>query len=182
MELPKGTNPYKTLSSKLLHQRPYVRFYKDMVHVRDVDKDYSYIDVDDSVGILAINEKNEVALVGQWRYPIQEYHWEIPAGMAEPGESPLENAKRELLEEAGVTAKKWTLLGSYQMDASKMKQQNFLFLAEDLTVGESAPMEDEKIELLWVPLQEALAFVKSGKIRDGLTVIGLLQLPQLKQD
>ncbi len=176
MTLPQGSNPYSVLSSELLHERNYVRFFRDMVQIGDVKKDYSYMEVDDSVGIVALNEKGEVALVGQWRYPIKEYHWEIPAGMCEAGESPLENAKRELMEEAGVSAAKWTVLGSYQMDASKMRQQNTLFLAEDLTVGDNAPMEDEKIERLWLPLKEALSLVESGEIRDGLTVIGLLKV------
>lgn len=175
MTLPQGSNPYSTLSSELLHERKYVRFYKDFVKIGSVEKDYSYVAVDDSVGIVAINEQGEVALVGQWRYPLKQYHWEIPAGMAEAGESPLENAKRELMEEAGAAAEKWTPLGSYQMDGSKMDQQNFLFLAQELTVGENAPMEDEKLTVKWLPLSEALALVDSGEIRDGFTVIGLLR-------
>ncbi len=176
MTLPSGENPYKTLTSKLLHERTYVRFMRDMVKIGSIEKDYSYMAVDDSVGIVALNEKGEVALVGQWRYPIKQYHWEIPAGMAEAGETPLENAKRELMEEAGVSAEKWTELGSYQMDASKMDQQNHLFLAEELSVGDNAPMEDERIERLWLPLEEAIALVESGEIRDGLTVIALLRV------
>jgi 8-oxo-dGTP pyrophosphatase MutT (NUDIX family) len=175
MTLPHGENPYQTFKHELLHERRYVKFYRDLVKMGELEKDYSYMAVDDSVGIVALNDKGEVALVGQWRYPIAEYHWEIPAGMAEAGETPLENAKRELMEEAGVSAEKWTELGSYQMDASKMRQQNFLFLAEGLTVGDNAPMEDEKLERLWLPLEEALALVENGEIRDGLTVIGLLR-------
>jgi len=178
MRLPTGENPYFTLSSELLHERKYVRFLRDMVTIGDVKKDYSYMQVDDSVGIVALNEKGEVALVGQWRYPVQQYRWEIPAGMAEAGETPLENAKRELMEEAGVSAAKWTELGSYQMDGSKMRQQNHLFLAEELTVGENAPMEDEKIERLWIPLEEAIALIESGEIRDGFTVIALLRVQE----
>lgn len=175
MTLPHGQNPYTQLSSQKLHERKYVKFFKDMVKIGEIEKDYSYMDVDDSVGVVALNEKGEVALVGQWRYPIKQYHWEIPAGMAEAGETPLENAKRELMEEAGVQAKEWTELGSYQMDGSKMDQQNHLFLAQELTVGENAPMEDERIERLWLPLEEALALVEAGEIRDGFTVIGLLR-------
>lgn len=175
MVLPSGENPYFTLSSELLHERKYVRFLHDKVQIGDTKKDYSYISVDDGVGIVALNEKGEVALVGQWRYPIKEYHWEIPAGMTEAGETPLENAKRELMEEAGVHAKEWTALGSYQMDPSKMDQQNHLFLARQLTVGKSSPMEDEQIENLWIPLEEALQLVENGTIRDGFTAIGLLR-------
>lgn len=175
MTLPQGENPYFTLSSELLHERTYVRFMKDTVQIDELKKDYSYMDVDDSVGIVALNEKGEIALVGQWRYPIKEYRWEIPAGMAEPGETPLQNAQRELMEEAGVRALKWTELGSFQMDGSKMNQQNHLFLAEELTVGDNAPMIDEKIERLWIPLKEALALVESGELRDGFTVIALFK-------
>ena len=176
MTLPKGDNPYFTLSSELLHERTYVRFLKDKVQIAEIKKDYSYMDVDDSVGIVALNEKGEIALVGQWRYPIKEYRWEIPAGMAEPGETPLQNAQRELMEESGVSALKWTELGSYQMDGSKMNQQNHLFLAEELTVGDNAPMIDEKLERLWIPLEAAVALVESGELRDGLTVIAVLRV------
>ncbi|MFA4815207.1 MAG: NUDIX hydrolase [Candidatus Gracilibacteria bacterium] len=175
MSLPQGANPYFTLSSELLHERPYVKFYKDMVKIREVIKDYSYMKVDDSVGIVALNEKGEVALVGQWRYPVKQYHWEIPAGMAEEGETPLESAKRELQEEAGVSAEEWTLLGSYQMDASKMDQQNCLFLARKLTVGQNAPMKDEKLTTVWLPLKEAIELSEKGDLRDGFTTIGLLR-------
>lgn len=175
MTLPQGSNPYQTISHELLHQRPYVRFYRDQVTVKGMQKDYSFIEVDDSTGIVALNSKGEVALVGQWRYPIKQYRWEVPAGMSEPGETPLENAKRELKEESGVEAARWTELGSFQMDGSKMDQHNHLFLAEDLVVGENSPMDDEELELLWMPLDQAVALIESGEIRDGLTVIGLLR-------
>ncbi len=175
MSLPQGSNPYTTLSHELLHERKYVKFYRDAVTMNGLEKDYSYIAVDDSVGIVAMNEKQEVVLVGQWRYPIKEYRWEIPAGMAEAGETPLENAKRELMEEAGVEAKTWTPLGSYQMDGSKMDQKNHLFLAQDLVVGKNAPMEDEELNVQWLPLTEAVRLVETGELRDGFTVIALLR-------
>jgi 8-oxo-dGTP pyrophosphatase MutT (NUDIX family) len=182
MRLPQGANPYTTLSSELLHERTYVRFLRDKVRINGTEKDYSYIDVDDSVGIVALNGKGEVVLVGQWRYPVKEYRWEIPAGMSEAGETPLENAKRELMEEAGVSAETWTELGSYQMDGSKMNQRNHLFLAEDLTVGQNSPMEDEDLMVKWLPLQEALQRVEEGEIRDGFTVIGLLRVQAYLQN
>ncbi len=175
MTLPQGSNPYNTLSHELIHERRYVKFFKDIVRVKGLEKDYSYIEVGDSVGIVAINEKHEVVLVGQWRYPVSQYRWEIPAGMQEPGESPLENAKRELKEEAGVEAQTWTELGSYQMDGSKMNQKNHLFLAQDLVLGANSPMDDEQIEVQWLPLEGALQLIEEGKIRDAFTVIGLFR-------
>jgi len=175
MLLPTGDNPYTVLSSELMHKRPYVEFYKDMVKIREVVKDYSYMKVDDSVGIVAINDKGQVALVGQWRYPIQNYNWEIPAGMCEPGESHQETAVRELKEEAGVSAEQWDFLGTFQMEASKMDQQTHVFLARKLRVGANAPMEDEKLSTLWLPFEEALEKIAEGEIREALSVIGLLR-------
>lgn len=175
MSLPLGPNPYATLAHELLHERKYVQFFRDKVTMNGLEKDYSYISVDDSVGIVVLNQHNQVVLVGQWRYPIKEYRWEIPAGMAEAGESPLENAKRELKEEAGVEAQTWIPLGSYQMDGSKMDQKNHLFLAMDLSLGANSPMEDEQLAVQWLPLTEAIGLVEAGEIRDGLTVIGLLR-------
>ena len=175
MQLHQSHNTNTNLSHEQLHERKYVKFFKDRVKMGSIEKDYSYMQVDDSVGIVVLNEKEEIALVGQWRYPVKQYRWEIPAGMSEADETPLENAKRELLEEAGVKAEKWTELGSYQMDGSKMDQQNHLFLAEELSVGENSPMEDEELQVLWLPLNEALALVEAGEIRDALTVIGVLK-------
>lgn len=175
MSLPLGPNPYTTLSHELLHQRPYVRSYKDEVMMNGLKKDYSYLETDGSTGIVALNEKSEVALVGQWRYPVKEYHWEIPAGMAEAGESPLENAKRELKEEAGVEAVDWTELGAYHMDGSKLDHTSHLFLARGLTVGQNAPMIDEELVVQWLPLDEAIGLIEAGEIKDGFTVIGLLR-------
>lgn len=175
MLLPYGDNPYTLLSSELLHKRPYVEFYKDMVKIRDTVKDYSYMKVDDSVGIVAINDKGQVALVGQWRYPINTYNWEIPAGMCEAGETHQESAIRELKEEAGAVAEQWDSLGYFQMEASKMDQQTHVFLARKLRVSENAPMEDEKLTTLWIPFEEALEKIGEGEIREALSVIGLLR-------
>jgi 8-oxo-dGTP pyrophosphatase MutT (NUDIX family) len=181
MILPKGSNPYTVLSHELLHERPFVRSYKDEVLMKGLKKDYSYLETDGSSGIVALNEKGEVALVGQWRYPVQDYHWEVPAGMAERGESPLENAKRELLEEAGVQALEWTALGALHMDGSKLAHTTHLFLAQNLTVGANAPMPDEELAVKWLPLETALLAVEKGEIQDGLTIIGLLKAQRILQ-
>ncbi|MEK7145851.1 MAG: NUDIX hydrolase, partial [Patescibacteria group bacterium] len=98
-----------------------------------------------------------------------------PAGMREENEDPLETAKRELREEAGVIAKKWTALGSFYMECSSTNKESFAFLAEDLELGEGNPDDDEEIESRWLPLEEALKKVASGEIKDGLTCLGLLR-------
>lgn len=175
MELPAGKNPYTTLSHELMHSRAYITFYRDMVRVNGIEKDYSYTGAASGVAMVAINEKGEVALVGQWRYPVNMYTWELPAGTREEGEEPLVTGKRELLEEAGASAEEWTPLGAYLVECSKSSQESYIFLAEKLTVGKNNPDEDEGLELLWIPFEKALTLVESGEIHDALSVIGLLR-------
>lgn len=175
MPLTIGSNPYTTLSHELMHQRPYVTFYADQVRMNGLEKDYSYIETSGGVSIVALTKDHKVALVGQWRYPIKKYTWELPAGSREKGEDPLETGRRELKEEAGASASKWTELGIYFMEGSKSTQKSYLFLAEDVELGESNPMEDECLENLWLPLEEALQLVELGEIDDAISVIGLLR-------
>lgn len=182
MQLPSGKNPFKKLSSEVLYERPYLRFMKEKVQVGEQVKDYSYADIRNGIGIVAINDKKEVVLVGQWRYPIDAYDWEIPAGMREGEEDPLETAKRELREEAGVTAKKWTPLGSFYMECSSTNKVSYAFLAQDLELGADQQDDDEEIAALWIPLTEALEKVAAGEIRDGLTCLGLLRAESILRD
>ncbi len=174
-DLPTGPNPFETLSHELMHSTPYKRFYRDWVRVNGMEKDYSYTDVASGIAMVAINEKNEVALVGQWRYPVKMFTWELPAGTREDHEDPLTTGKRELMEEAGASAEEWTPLGSYLIECSKSTQESYVFLCQKLTVGENRPDVDENLLLKWVPFEEALQFVEEGKIHDALSVIGLLR-------
>lgn len=175
MELPQGENPFTKISSLELYRRPYVRFMKDLVKINGLEKDYSYADIANGIGIVAINDRNEVALVGQWRYPIDRYSWEIPAGMREGNEDPLLGAQRELKEEAGVTARKWTPLGEFFMEGSSTTKKAIAFLAQDLKMGEQSLDDDEKIEVLWMPFQQLLELIEQGKMQDGFSVLALLR-------
>lgn len=170
----KESNPYKTLEKKIIHERNHVKFIKACVKINGREKDYSYADISDGIGIVAINKKGEVALVGQWRYSVNCYQWEIPAGMNEKGESPLQTAKRELLEEAGYSAKKWVKLGSFFMDSNATNKVAHAFLATDLKMGETNYDEDENIEIKWIPFEKAVQSVLKGEIQNGLTALGLL--------
>ncbi len=181
MQLPQGENPFTKISSEELYRRPYVRFMRDLVKINGLEKDYSYADIANGIGIVAINDQNEVALVGQWRYPIARYSWEIPAGMREGAEDPLEAAKRELKEEAGVTAKKWTSLGEFFMEGSSTTKKAIIFLAQDLEMGKQSLDDDEKIEVLWLPFQQVIDLTEDGSIKDGMTVLALLRAKCLIQ-
>lgn len=175
MSLPKGQNPYTQISSEQIYARKYVRFMKDMVKIGEHTKDYSYSDIANGVGIVAINEKQEIALVGQWRYPVKQYNWEIPAGMREDGEDPLATAKRELKEEAGLTAQKWQKLGEFFMEPSSTTKVGHIFLAQELQQGNQSLDDDERINVEWLPLKEILALIEKGEIKDGFTILGILR-------
>ena len=170
----KGTNPYKTISREVIHSRNHMNFVKTKVLINGKEKDYSYADISDGIGIVAVNDKGEVALVGQWRYAIETYEWEIPAGMREDGEDPLDTAKRELREEAGCTAKSWKKLGSFFMESNATNKVAHAFLATDLEMCDTDFDDDENIEIEWIPLEEAVEKVLNGEIKNGLSSLGLL--------
>ncbi|MBU0982189.1 NUDIX hydrolase [Patescibacteria group bacterium] len=175
MKLPKGENPFVTKSSEVLYERPYLRFVKDVAEMDGKEFDRSYADIADGIGILAVNEKSEVALVGQFRYAIGKYTWEVPAGMRDGDEEPLDTAKRELQEEAGLKAQDWVDLGSFYMESSSTTKVSHAFLARDLEQTKTAPEDDERIDMLWITYDEALQKIKTGEIDDGLSVLALLR-------
>jgi ADP-ribose pyrophosphatase len=127
-----------------------------------------------SAVMMAVDEKKRVLLVRQYRLPARQFLWELPAGRVDPGETPLKAAKRELIEETGMRAKKWSKLASYYPSPGFLAEKMNLFLATELTAGESAPMEDERIETRWFPAREIEEMIRTGKIVDGKTITGFL--------
>uniref|UniRef100_Q02AR8 GDP-mannose pyrophosphatase n=1 Tax=Solibacter usitatus (strain Ellin6076) TaxID=234267 RepID=Q02AR8_SOLUE len=127
-----------------------------------------------SAVMMAIDDKNRVLLVRQYRLPADKYLWELPAGRLDDGEKPLDAAKRELKEETGYAARKWTKLASYYASPGFVQERMTIFLAEDLTAGEATPMDDERIETRWFKRKELAEMIDEGKIEDGKTLIGFL--------
>jgi len=105
--------------------------------------------------------------------------WELPAGRLDPGEKPLQAAKRELIEETGYRARKWRKLAAFYASPGFVAEKMTIFLATDLIAGEAQPMEDEKIEARWFTSQEIERMLRSGKILDGKTMIGYLTWKKL---
>ncbi len=133
-----------------------------------------------SVVVLAVDEQPgrepQVLLVRQYRHPARDYLWELPAGRKDDGEDALAGAKRELIEETGITARKWKHAFQFWSSPGFLEESMDVFLAQGLTRGVAQPEEDEKIEIKFVPLSRAIRMVTSGKIVDAKTMTGILLL------
>jgi ADP-ribose pyrophosphatase len=127
-----------------------------------------------SAVMMAVDEKKRILLVRQYRLPAERYLWELPAGRLDPGEKPLQAAKRELAEETGYRARTWARLASFWVSPGYVQERMTIFLATNLTAGEATPMEDERIESRWVTRQELGRLIRDGKIEDAKTMIGFM--------
>jgi ADP-ribose pyrophosphatase len=170
----------KLLSSKVAYKGSVFSVFSDkvkepsgLVHTRDV------IRHNGSVVILAVDDsKNkkdpDIILERQYRHATGQVLIELPAGRVEPGEAPLAAAKREMIEETGYRAKRWTLLTKYFASPGFLGEWMQIYLARDIREGTATPEPDENIEVFRMPLSEALALVVANKIHDGKTIVGLL--------
>jgi ADP-ribose pyrophosphatase len=170
----------KLISSKLAYKGKVFSVFSDKVkepggstNIRDV------IRHNGSVVILAIDESRnpadpDVVLERQYRHAAGQFLIELPAGRIEPGEAPLAAAKREMIEETGYRAKRWTLLAKYFASPGFLGEWMQIYLARDIREGAATPEADENIEIFRLPLSEALALVAANKIHDGKTLIGLM--------
>lgn len=133
-----------------------------------------------AIGILVLDEEDNTWLVGQYRYPLNQYSWEIPEGGGPLETDPLESAKRELLEETGITANSWTEIQRMHLSNSVSNELSIIYLATNLTYGEPCPEETEQLTLRKLPFDEAFEMVMSGEITDSLSVAAILKVKILK--
>ena len=133
-----------------------------------------------AVGIIPIDADGNVWLVGQDRYTLNAWSWELPMGGAPLSEDPLDAAKRELKEETGLSAKKWTEVMRLHTTNSITDEEGIVYLAEDLTEGEAEPEETEQIEVRKLPLDAAVDMVRNGEITDAISAAALLHITSLR--
>lgn len=129
-----------------------------------------------AAGMIALGEDGTVVLERQWRHPLRRAFWEIPAGKLDPGEAEIDCARRELLEECGIRAERWTRLGELNNAIGYSNERIVVFLAEGLAYGRQALDEGEHLEVVRVDLREALAMCADGRITDVKTIVGLFWL------
>jgi 8-oxo-dGTP pyrophosphatase MutT (NUDIX family) len=172
----KHSNPWQTQSSQTVYDNPWIRVREDQVIRPDGQPGiYGVVHFKNrAVGIVAIDREEHVFLVGQYRYPLERYSWEIPEGGCPEGEEPLTTAQRELLEETGLRAREWKRLGEADLSNSVSDERAIWFLATDLVQDQASPEETEILETRRVPLQQALEMIDRQEITDALSVIALL--------
>ncbi len=134
-----------------------------------------------AVGIIALDENNDIYLVGQFRFPLNQYSWEIPeGGCLIEKELPLDAAKRELLEEVGLIAEHWTELGKIHTSNSVCDEIGYIFLAEKLQKTNSNPEETEILQIKKVNLNTAFEMVMKNEITDSISITGIMKAYYLK--
>jgi 8-oxo-dGTP pyrophosphatase MutT (NUDIX family) len=174
-------NPWKTLSTRVVYKNPWITVREDQViNPAGNPGIYGVVETRVATGVVALTEDNHLFLVGQYRYTMNCYSWEIPEGGAEGGEDPLVAAKRELKEEAGVEAGLWEQLGGeVHVSNCVSSERGVLFLARQLSEGVASPEETEMLKVKKVPFSEALVMVDRGEIADGLSIIAILRAARL---
>ncbi len=131
------------------------------------------------VCVAAVAEDGTIALVRQFRYPFRTHLWELPAGKLEPGEAPLPAAKRELSEETGLEADRWTELGALYATPGYCTETLHMYLATGLRQGRAHPDPNEFLDVARIPLAELIRQIESGEIRDAKTVVGALRAERI---
>jgi 8-oxo-dGTP pyrophosphatase MutT (NUDIX family) len=169
---------WKKLSSKVVFDNPWFTVFEDhVINPGGGENDYGKVHFKNrAVAILPLDDDGRIYLVGQYRYTLDEYSWELPMGGAPLDEKPLDAAKRELKEETGLVAERWTEVMRLHTSNSVTDEEGIVFLAEDLTQGEPEFEETENIEIRKLPLADAINMAMSGHITDAISVAALLRI------
>ena len=169
-------DPWVRRSRTTVYENPWIQVHHDEVTRPDGTPGiYGVVHFRSrATGVIAIDEAERVLLVGQHRYTLGRYSWEIPEGGAPMDEDPLDGAKRELAEETGYTARTWRELIRFTPSNSVTDEEGVLFVASDLEAGNASPDPTEQLEVRWVPVEDALSMVVAGEIHDLMTQVGLL--------
>jgi 8-oxo-dGTP pyrophosphatase MutT (NUDIX family) len=176
-------NPWKKISSHEVYENPWVSVrHEEVIKPNGKPGVYGVAHFKSkAAAIVPLDNEGNIWLVGQYRYTLEEYSWEIPMGGGDLNGDSLEAAKRELKEETGLTASKWTDLGKLHTSNSVTDEFGYMYLAEGLAIGESEPDDTEILELKKVSLIEAVNMVMDSEITDSLSVAAILKVARLKK-
>lgn len=171
-------NPWKKKSTEVVYENPWIKIQHDEV-ITPSGTDGIYgrvIFKNKAIGIIPLDDNQNTWLVGQYRYTLDEYSWEIPMGGGPLNEDTLAAAKRELQEETGITATNWQRLMRIHTSNCVTDEEGFIYVARDLSFGETNFDETEDLQIKKLPLAEVVTMIDQGKITDAITIAGILKL------
>jgi 8-oxo-dGTP pyrophosphatase MutT (NUDIX family) len=174
---------WKQLDSRTVYENPWMEVREDdVVNPGGGRNHYGYVHFKNrAIAILPLDDDGNTWLVGQQRYTLGAYSWELPMGGAPLDESPLDAAKRELREETGLTAERWSEVMRLHTSNSITDEVGIVYIAEGLTQGEPEFEETEDLEIRTLPLADAVQLVNDGEITDAISVAAILRIAALKR-
>jgi len=177
----KYENPWKKLSSKEIYQNPWIKLTEyQVITPGNTEGIYGEVHFKNyGIGIIPLTENLDTYLVGQYRFPLDLYSWEIPMGGGPLGQSILDSAKRELLEETGIKAKNWNNIMTIHTSNSVCNEEGYVFIATDLSFGESSPEITEDLQVKKVSFHSVYDMVMNGEITDAISIAGILKTKAL---
>ncbi len=175
------SNPWKTHSSKEIYSNPWITLSEHQVtNPGGGESLYGKVHYKNlALGIIPMDHEMNTWLVGQYRYTLDEYSWEIPMGGGQLGIDRLESAKRELKEETGLRARKWTEIMKIHTSNSVTDEVGYAYLAEELTEGQTEFEETEELEVKKLSFSEVVAMCDNGEITDSLSVAAIYRLSRM---
>ena len=177
-------NPWKILGEKNIYDNKWINVTEyDVINPSGGKGIYGKVHFKNlAIGIVALDDELNTYLVGQYRFTLNEYSWEIPEGGGPMGIDILESAKRELKEETGLIAAEWAKLMNFHLSNSVCDEHGAIFLARKLKQEQAAPEETEELVVRKVPFEEAYQMVEDGRITDSLAVAGILKVKLMLLD
>lgn len=171
-------NPWTILGEKKIYENPWISLTEyDVLNPSGGKGIYGKVHFRNiAIGVIPLDEEGNTYLVGQYRFTLNQYSWEIPEGGGAMGVDPVDSAKRELKEETGMEAGYWQKILTMHLSNSCSDEISEVFLARDLKQGEATPEETEQLVVKKLPFSEALAMVDKGEITDAISVAAIIKV------
>lgn len=171
-------NPWKIVAENKVYDNPWIQLTEfDVINPGGGKGIYGKVHFKNTaIGIVVLDEELNTWLVGQFRFTVDQYSWEIPEGGGLIGDDPLEGAKRELLEETGLVAENWKQLLKMHLSNSVSDELAIIYLATQLTQKTADPEETEQLQIQKIPFQQVYEMVEDGRITDSMTVAAVYKI------
>jgi 8-oxo-dGTP pyrophosphatase MutT (NUDIX family) len=171
-------NPWSIINQKTIYENPWINLTEfQVINPSGGTGIYGKVHFKHrAVGVIPLDEKGNIWLVGQYRFTLNQYSWEIPEGGGKMEEDPLEAAKRELLEETGLVAREWTKIMTMHLSNSVSDEIAIIFLARGLDQEQPQPEETEQLQVRKITFEEAVHMVEEEKITDSMSVAAIQKI------